>query len=76
MKRAPKQPPAEQSVSDGMRHLGHLVPNGDAFEAFGAGGQHLCECDTPKAARHAIIRADREQGAALSRLEDDGAPAA
>lgn len=75
MKRS-SSPPAEQSISDGLRSLGHLVPRGDAFEAFGADGEHLCRCDTVKEARQAIIRADREHGAVLARLEDDGAPAA
>lgn len=66
----------EQSISDGARHIGHLVQRGDAFETFGADGVYLCKCDTAKEARLAIIRADREHGAALARLQDDGAPAA
>ena len=66
----------EQSVSDGMRSLGHLVAKGASFEAFGADGEYLCKCDTAKEARQAIIRADREQGTMLARLEDDGAPVA
>ena len=52
-------PPAEQFVSDGMRHLGHLTPKGGAFECFDAAGVYICKATSVAEARSAIIAADR-----------------
>lgn len=55
---------SEQSVSDGTRHLGHLVPKAGVFECFDAAGTYLCKAATVAEARRAILAADRGKAAA------------
>lgn len=59
MRDAPMQPPAEQSISDGMRHLGHLTTKADQFECYDAAGAYLCKATSVAEVRSAILTADR-----------------
>jgi len=62
MKRS-KEPLSEQSVSDGLRHLGHLVASNGGYDCFDADDHHLGRVSTVAEARQAIIRAGKASAA-------------
>ena len=59
-----KRPMSEETITDGMRHIGRVVPKGPAFECFDAEGRYLCKCETIREARAAVMKAAREGAAA------------
>src|SRR5690606_24144687 len=61
----------EETVSNGARSIGRIVPRLDKFELFNGDGQYLWSEPTLPAARAALHRYDQDRQA-LQRLEDDG----
>jgi hypothetical protein len=54
------EPELEQTVTDGQRHVGTIIPKSGGFEVYDADRKYLCKGETRAEARKVLLDHDRQ----------------